>query len=67
MRCQLIRGKKLKKNFLFFFRVGVFFVFAGQMYIGKTVTCDLTFAGVAQLAEHVLGKDGVTSSILVSS
>ncbi len=24
-------------------------------------------AGVAQLAEHVLGKDGVTSSILVSS
>ena len=25
------------------------------------------FAGVAQLAEHVLGKDGVTSSILVSS
>ena len=26
-----------------------------------------SFAGVAQLAEHVLGKDGVTGSIPVSS
>ena len=37
------------------------------MYIGKTAACDLFRAGVAQLAEHVLGKDGVTGSIPVSS
>ena len=37
------------------------------MYIGKATACDLFRAGVAQLAEHVLGKDGVTGSIPVSS
>ena len=42
---------------------GVFFSFDGHVEVGKLGRAS--FAHVAQLAEHVLGKDEVTSSNLV--
>ena len=46
---------------------GVFFSFDGLVESGESweIESKESFAHVAQLAEHILGKDEVTSSILV--